>query len=103
MLKTSETRLTGSGNAGLLKRSTITPGCKIPQTQAACAVFPAVNAPGTLYFPYTNQSIDESWDLNGAALPTCNKLINITSPQVIPNSTATPHKYASHDYLWIGQ
>jgi hypothetical protein len=69
MLKTSETRLTGSGNGGLLKRSTVTPGCKIPQTQAACAVFPTVNAPGTLYFPYTSQSMDETWDLNGAALP----------------------------------
>ncbi len=69
MLKTSETRLAGSGNAGLLKRSTVTPGCKIPLTQAACAVFPAVNAPGTLYFPYTSQTVDESWDLNGVALP----------------------------------
>ena len=70
MLKSSETRLAGSGNAGLLKRSTVTPGCKIPLTQVACAVFPAVNAPGTLYFPYTSQSVDESWDLNGAVLPT---------------------------------
>lgn len=70
MLKISETRLAGSGNAGLLKRSTVIPDCKIPQTQAACAVFPAVNPPGTLYFPYTSQSFDEAWDLNGVALPT---------------------------------
>ncbi len=69
MLKSSETRLAGSGNGGLLKRSTVTPGCKIPLTQAACAVFPAVNPPGTLYFPYTSLSVDESWDLNGTAFP----------------------------------
>ncbi len=69
MLKTSETRLAGSGNVGLLKRSTVTPDCKIPLTQAACAAFPAVNVPGSLYFPYTSQSVDESWDLNGTAFP----------------------------------
>lgn len=84
MLKTSETRLAGAGNSGLLKRSTVTPGCKIPLTQAACAVFPAVNAPGTLYFPYTSQSVDESWDLNGAALPvvTTNYQYNLTAGDI---------------------
>lgn len=81
MLKTSETRLAGAGNAGLLKRSTVTPGCKIPLTQVACAAFPAINAPGTLYFPYTSQSVDESWDLNGVAFPvvTTNYQYNLTA------------------------
>jgi hypothetical protein len=70
MLKSSETRLTGAGNAGLLRRSSITPGCKIPLTQTACAAAPATNVPGSLYFPYTSQSVDEAWDMNGAVLPT---------------------------------
>ena len=64
MLKLSETRLSGAGNAGVLKRSTITPACHVAATGAACTV-----APGTLYYPYVATSLEESWDLNGAAFP----------------------------------
>ncbi len=60
----SETRLAGSGNAGVLKRTTATPGCKIPQTAAACAV-----AAGNRYFPYVTSTVEESWELNGTAYP----------------------------------
>ena len=60
----SETRLAVSGSAGLLKRTTATPGCKIPQTAAACSV-----APGNRYFPYLTSNVEESWELNGTAYP----------------------------------
>lgn len=62
----SETRLAGYGNAGLLKRATSTPACKIPQNAAACS-----NSPGNRYFPYIASSLEESWEINGGqALPT---------------------------------
>jgi Salmonella virulence plasmid 65kDa B protein/FG-GAP-like repeat len=62
----SETRLAGYGNGGLLKRSTSTPACKIPQNSAACT-----NAAGNRYFPYIASTLEESWELNGGiALPT---------------------------------
>lgn len=64
MVKKSETRLLGSGSAGVLKRSAVTLACKIPQTGAACAV-----AAGNRYFPHEVNRYDESWDLNGAAFP----------------------------------
>jgi hypothetical protein len=53
----SETRLAGSGNAGLLKRSTNT------YAQAA-------GSAGTSVFIYPSQSVEESWDLSGTAYPT---------------------------------
>jgi hypothetical protein len=77
----SETRLAGFGNGGLLKRSTSTPACKIPQIGgAACAAaMPNCNDPQQTascvqasvkrYFPYTATSKEESWDLNGTTLP----------------------------------
>jgi hypothetical protein len=62
----SETRLAGYGNAGLLKRATSTPACKIPQNAAACS-----NSPGNRYFPHIASSVEESWEPNGGlALPT---------------------------------
>ena len=57
----SETRLTG---AGVLKRSTNNPACKIPLNGTACAV-----APGNRYFPYIASTQEDSWDLNGTAFP----------------------------------
>jgi Salmonella virulence plasmid 65kDa B protein len=82
MLKVSETRT--AGNTGLLKRTTINPGCKIPQTQSACAVSPATNAPGTLYFPYTFMSSEQAWDLNGVELPAT---VNIYQYDLVPGDT----------------
>jgi len=60
----SETRLAGAGNGGVLKRSTTTVACQIPQTAAACTV-----AAGNRYFPHVTQSVDESWDLGGLPYP----------------------------------
>lgn len=57
----NETRL---GAALVLKRSTATPACQIPQTAAACTL-----AAGNRYFPYVTSSLEESWDLNGSAYP----------------------------------
>jgi hypothetical protein len=82
----SETRLAGAGNAGLLKRSTSNPACKIPGTGANCPATPAncndsapsssaINqqcqqASANRYFLYTASSTEESWDLNSTAFPT---------------------------------
>ncbi len=73
----NETRLTGSGNAGVLKRTTLAADCKIPQTAASCAV-----APGGLYFPHVTSRVDQSWDLSGAAYPTevTNTAYNLNTP-----------------------
>jgi hypothetical protein len=60
----TETRLAGSGNSGVLHRTTSTWACQMPRTLAACAV-----AAGNTYFPYLASSLDETWDLNGAAFP----------------------------------
>ncbi len=79
MLAKAETRLAGAGNAGVLKRSTPTLACKIPQTGAACVIAQrcdqsanaayCASAGASRYFTYTASSLDESWDLNGAAWP----------------------------------
>ncbi|WP_342617559.1 FG-GAP-like repeat-containing protein [Rhodoferax sp. GW822-FHT02A01] len=60
----SETRLLYAGNAGVIKRTTVTPGCQIPRTAASCAV-----AAGNSYFPYVASTVESAWDLNGAVLP----------------------------------
>lgn len=60
----SETRLAGSGSSGVLKRVNTTMGCQLPLTLAACAV-----AVGNVYYPYVANTVEEGWDLNGAALP----------------------------------
>jgi uncharacterized protein (DUF2141 family) len=57
MVAKMETRLAGAGNASVLKRSTSS------YAQGAGSAAPAV-------FVYSSQSVEESWDLNGAALPT---------------------------------
>ena len=65
MAAKNETRLAGAGNAGVLKRSTSTPNCQIPQTASACAL-----APGNRYFLAVTGTVEESWDLNGSPFPT---------------------------------
>jgi hypothetical protein len=56
----TELRRTGSGNAGVLKRTEHTLGCQ-NQALAACTV-----VAGSRYFPYVASSTENSWDLNGA-------------------------------------
>jgi hypothetical protein len=60
----SELRLAGSGQGGVLKRTTNTLACQIPLTLAACTI-----AVGNGYFTYLASSLAESWDLNGAQFP----------------------------------
>lgn len=79
MVSKAETRLAGSGNAGVLKRSTPTLACKIPQSGAACVIAQrcdqsanaasCVAAASNRYFTHTASTVEESWDLNGAAWP----------------------------------
>jgi hypothetical protein len=64
LVSKSETRLSGSGNGGVLRRTTNTWSCQMPRTLSACTV-----AAGNTYFPYLASSLDETWDLNGAAFP----------------------------------
>jgi len=54
----------GVGNGGLLKETVSTLGCLDPATGGVCTV-----ATGKRYFPYASQSVEKSWDLNGAVLP----------------------------------
>ena len=79
---TSETRKAGAGNQGVLKRSTITPACKIPQTGAACNLpTPPLNcndlanktaciaASNSRYFPHIASSTEASWDWKCPSIP----------------------------------
>ena len=54
----------GAGNGGLLKETVNTLSCLDPVSGGPCSV-----AAGKRYFPYVSQSVEKSWDLNGAALP----------------------------------
>ncbi len=107
----SETRLSGYGNGGVLKRATNTPGCKPTKTPVVikqcgsayfsgsfsgsyakpldCRPMPLLAespscavAPGNTYFPHVVSSKEESWDLNGAALPSIT-----TSTSYAPENT----------------
>ena len=79
MASKNETRLVGSGNAGVLKRSTPTLACKTPQSGAACVIAQrcdqtanaasCVAAASNRYFTHAASSLEQSWDLNGAAWP----------------------------------
>jgi len=51
-------------NQKLLKRSTSIPACQAVPSGAPCTI-----APGNRYFPYVANSKEESWDLDGTALP----------------------------------
>jgi hypothetical protein len=60
-----ERLLPGQGEGSLIGLTTNSYGCLNPQTGSSCTV-----AAGNRYFPYTSQSIESSWDTNGAILPT---------------------------------
>jgi hypothetical protein len=75
----NEVRLTGSGNAGVLKRSILSPGCVnadggtcvvpvrcdlVVTNGAACKA-----ASDARFFPYVASSQEDAWDLNGVAYP----------------------------------
>ncbi len=60
----SETRLAGSGNSGVLKRTSYALDCQNPQTASTCVLMA-----GNRYFTYVSQSVEESWDLGGTAMP----------------------------------
>lgn len=77
MVKKSEMKRVGSGNAGVLRRITATFACKVPQTGASCVV-----AAGNRYFPHEVIRYEESWDLNGAVFPSVSTATthNINAP-----------------------
>ncbi|MBW9336775.1 hypothetical protein FEE59_24990 [Herbaspirillum sp. RU 5E] len=54
------------GNGGVLSQTTTSYGCNDPSVSSttACTI-----APGKRYFVYAKQSLESSWDYNGAALP----------------------------------
>jgi fibronectin type 3 domain-containing protein len=66
----SEDIVAGGGNGGIISETTNTYQCysgaasPVP-TSTSCAL-----APGLRYFPYTHQTVESRWDLNGTALPT---------------------------------
>ena len=84
MLMLSETRLAGAGKNGVLKRTLQYAACKIPLNGSACVVAErcdradsdalikaaCTNAANSRYFVHTANSVEESWDLDGAPFPT---------------------------------
>jgi RHS repeat-associated protein len=60
----NEARLSGAGNAGVLKRSTTTYQCTNPLTAAACSL-----AAGNRYFVFPASTSEQAWDLSGTAYP----------------------------------
>ena len=59
-----QTTLPGSGSGGTLKLVSNSFGCINPVNGGACAL-----SAGSRYFPYVSQTVESTWDLNGAALP----------------------------------
>ncbi|NBW79640.1 MAG: hypothetical protein EBR27_11605 [Betaproteobacteria bacterium] len=62
----NEQRLSGAGNAGVLKRSTNDYGCIDPASNSLAVCTKAV---GQRYFIYPQKTTDASWDLSGVAFP----------------------------------
>lgn len=100
----TETRLAGSGNAGVLKRTSTTLACKIPYSGAACT-----GAVGSLTYGYPSQTIEDTWDLNGALMSSITTLITMANDPVdgkfygdIGQATATSsdgfQKVTQHTY-----
>ncbi|MBW9336845.1 hypothetical protein FEE59_25365, partial [Herbaspirillum sp. RU 5E] len=58
--------LANGGNGGVLSQTTTSYGCNDPSASSttACTI-----APGKRYFVYAKQSVENSWDYNGTALP----------------------------------
>jgi Salmonella virulence plasmid 65kDa B protein/Insecticide toxin TcdB middle/N-terminal region/FG-GAP-like repeat len=97
----SETRLAGSGNGGVLKRTTTTPACNIPQTGVACTV-----APDKTYFPFVASQLEEAWDLNGSAYPSSTSTVTYSTfphyggpTQTSISSTEGWSKTTANEYL----
>ena len=71
----SETRLAGAGNAGLLKQSTSSYGCHQTAAMAGTSAPASATAacgpwsPGKVYFPHLVSAVEDSWDLDGSAMP----------------------------------
>lgn len=65
----SETRKTGAGNAGVLKRTRPTFGCYVTNG-AAPTTGCASPVAGQPMFPFKSSITEESWDLNGTPMPT---------------------------------
>lgn len=71
----TETWLPGKGNAGVLKKSVF--GYQCYQTHARTGLTAPASATttcgsssaGKVYFPFMSSSTEESWDLNGTAMP----------------------------------
>lgn len=59
-----ETRLSGAGSGGVLKRTTNTWNCQNPQTASACTA-----ASGNTYFRYLEAAVDDMWDISGTQYP----------------------------------
>ncbi|MGX9773206.1 FG-GAP-like repeat-containing protein [Janthinobacterium aestuarii] len=64
MIANSKTMLAGRGNGDRLNDVSSSYACIDPIYGGACTI-----APGRVYFPYAAQSVDFSWDLNGAIFP----------------------------------
>ncbi len=58
--------LTGGGNSGVLSQISNSYNCNDPVSSTAV---PCVVGAGKRYFVYANQSVESSWDYNGAVLP----------------------------------
>lgn len=93
------------GNAGVLNQASYTYACKNPSTGAACTT-----TAGSLYFPYASQSVESSWDLNGAALPTVTtttaydnygNTTSVTSGTGDGYSKTTTNTYSNDVVNWI--
>lgn len=73
----TETRLAGSGNAGILKRTVSTMACKTPYTGAACT-----STPGSLAYAYPAQTVEDTWDLNGSLMSSITTNITMANDPV---------------------
>lgn len=79
MASKNETRLSGAGNAGVLKRTTATLACKVPWNGYACVIQSRCDLSGNAalckaaadsrYFLYASSTLEEGWDLDGASYP----------------------------------
>lgn len=71
----SETRKTGAGNAGVLKRTSPTFACYVTNG-AAPTTGCASPLAGQPLFPFKSSITEESWDLNGTPMPTIKTTTN---------------------------
>ncbi|MBL8511221.1 MAG: VCBS repeat-containing protein [Betaproteobacteria bacterium] len=61
----TQKKLAGGGNAGVLSQTEYSYACLNPASGLACT-----NVAGNRYFPYASQTLEKSWGLYGATLPT---------------------------------